>query len=795
MVCKTFLLNTTPHFEANEELLNPALVLASRWWNLNMEPSVYLVWVVALSGLLIGGEVQCDCTLENMEIHGGNYSLTKGMMKGSMLVYQCPEGFYPYPILIRLCLPSGTWSPLPKRFKPQRCRRVECPDPTVFQNGNIWPPQEKYYVDNATTYDCYSGYKIRGSTRRVCLPNGKWSGQTPICSRDSGDTCADPGFPAGTLRDGNSFGTDDKVKYSCIGNALFLVGSSERVCQESGHWTGSEPACYYKHTYDTPLEVSQMFGKAIKDSLTTMESIDDTQEGRKIRISKNGTLNIYIAVDISESIEEKHFEDARDAISKLISKIASFSVSPNYEIVFFSSEIYEAVKILDHYDGKVDLSTVKSSVDNFEVGDRNTGTDLNLVFTTFKERIAIIKERSKEGFKDHRHVIIVFTDGVYNMGGSPTRTVAQIKNMIYMNQTGERNMPSREEYLDIYIFAIGAEISDGDLQPLTAGTGGTATHYFRMKDIKNLQGTFDDIIDEEEVQGLCGLHRDYDTTSKDSKRKRYPWMAFIIIQNEKTRKCMGSLVTPKFVLTAAHCFIFGDKPEHVTVELDDGQGKVKRVKSFHLHPNYNINARVNEGVKEFYDYDVALIQLEQYVQISAAARPICIPCTQETSDALQLVGDSTCDQQEKFLLGKQLERLTFLTRTQNIVDEKDVHAKLQDKRDDCIKHATEAPGIKTDNPKVAVTDNFLCTGGLTPFRDNIACTGDSGGAVFKNYEHRTIQVAVVSWGTKNLCGTGGVMESDSTSRDFHINLFRVVPFLKSVLGNETQVEYAPLLFL
>lgn len=26
-------------------------------------------------------------------------------------------------------------------------------------------------------------------------------------------------------------------------------------------------------------------------------------------------------------------------------------------------------------------------------------------------------------------------------------------------------------------------------------------------------------------------------------------------------------------------------------------------------------------------------------------RPICIPCTQETSDALQLVGNSTCVQQ------------------------------------------------------------------------------------------------------------------------------------------------------
>lgn len=44
------------------------------------------------------------------------------------------------------------------------------------------------------------------------------------------------------------------------------------------------------------------------------------------------------------------------------------------------------------------------------------------------------------------------------------------------------------------------------------------------------------------------------------------------------------------------------------------------MKTFTLHPKYNINGRVKEGVKEFYDYDVALIQLEEAVQISSAAR-------------------------------------------------------------------------------------------------------------------------------------------------------------------------------
>uniref|UniRef100_A0A3Q2QTR3 C3/C5 convertase n=1 Tax=Fundulus heteroclitus TaxID=8078 RepID=A0A3Q2QTR3_FUNHE len=757
--------------------------------------SSWSLFAALLCLLSLGVTVRCDCTRDGMEMEGGDYTLSRNLDSGSLMIYRCKDGYYPYPELTRVCQPNGVWKPLPKKFKPQKCKRVECPDPTVLENGNVFPYQYRYFVGNETSYECYSGYTLRGSSSRICLKNGKWNGSTPICSRDSGDVCPDPGVPPGAARTGNLFGIDDKVKYTCNNN-LFLVGSSERVCQENGQWTGNEPACYYKHTYDTPKEVSEAFGSAIKETLTTTQSLNDIQGGRLIRISKNGTLNIYIAVDISESIKQEEFDQARNAVITLIKKIASFSVSPNYEILFFSSEIYEVVDILNFFDAKVELNAVVKDLEKFQIGDRNTGTNLNLVFTTFENKMAFIQRQvGDEAFKDHRHVLILFTDGAYNMGGSPLPTVARIKNRVYMNHTEDKQAESRDEYLDIYIFAIGADIFDEDLQPLTAGTGGN--HYFRMSKIGELRETFDEIIDEREVVGLCGLHRDYETTyDKESKRKRYPWLAFVINKGAKTKTCIGSLVSPDFVLTAAHCFTFGDEPTDIKVEIEDGQGsREKKVKTFKLHPKYNVEGRRNVGVAEFYDYDVALIQLEEPVKISSAARPICIPCTQETSDALKLVGESTCKQQEQLLLKNQIERLSFLTRKDPLVAEKEVHAKLRNNRPACIRKALLAPGITTDNETIAVTDNFLCTGGRSPQRDHIACTGDSGGAVFKNYEQRTIQIGVVSWGTHQLCGsTDGLIESTDDSRDFHINLFKMVPFLSENLGDDKQ-DYTALKFL
>jgi len=54
--------------------------------------------------------------------------------------------------------------------------------------------------------------------------------------------------------------------------------------------------------------------------------------------------------------------------------------------------------------------------------------------------------------------------------------------------------------------------------------------------------------------------------------------------------------------------------------LDIVSFTVKVVKDIFPHQDYNISARVDQKVLEFYDYDVALILLETDVKISFQAR-------------------------------------------------------------------------------------------------------------------------------------------------------------------------------
>ncbi|XP_062867465.1 complement factor b, like [Trichomycterus rosablanca] len=721
-----------------------------------------------------------QCPDSNLAISGGVFTLSNMFNDGSVLRYICPEGYYPHPVRKRDCY-SGQWDPAPTR-KPPVCKKVTCPNPNVLENGHGQPNKQQYYVNDTTTYRCDSGYIFRGSATRVCQINGKWSGGTPICSRDS-DHCPDPGTPPGASREYRSFNIDDKVTYSC-NNKLKLIGSKVRVCQDDGQWSGKEPECYADFTYDTPEEVAEAFGSSLKTTLTMYE--ETGQYEKRIRLEKGGKLDIYIALDASNSIEEKDFNLAKKVITDLIVKISYYQVSPNYEIIIFASDVTRIISMAD-YKRRVEkkLDDIVKELENYKFNAKGpqTGTNIAKAYGTILDSISFEKAKDPQGFNDTHHVIIMFTDGFANMGENPKRKVQQIKEVVYDGDV------KREKYLDLYVFGVGGSVMKQDLDEWVTKRDNNEKHLFLLRDMKNIHETFDQMIDESTSVGLCGLYKDYHDGTKSAMRLTYPWLMKIVVTHEDGTKgnCLGSLVTPKFILTAAHCFRTDDIPERIQVETPSAKdARFLKVKRYISHPNYNSRQKVKEGISEYYEYDVALIELEEGVIISSSFRTICIPCTKQTSGALKLSGsDVTCKQHKEMLMNNDLVKAFFMTEKKSNVLKKRIQIRQGQKRNACIEDAKNALNIPEDTAKDLITDNFLCSGGAAQNqRDDVSCKGDSGGATFVEQKYRAIQVGIVSWGLKDGCAAG--VQFDETAKDFHIDLFspKIQAFLKQYLGNE-----------
>ncbi|XP_076835642.1 complement factor B-like isoform X3 [Brachyhypopomus gauderio] len=733
----------------------------------------------------------CQCSDSNLTISGGTFTLSNMYNDGSVLKYHCPEGYYPYPVQFRQCF-KGQWDPAPNRKQPE-CKGVTCPNPNVLTNGVVYPYKKIYCVNDTTTYRCNSDYTFRGSSTRVCKANGKWSGGTPICSRNS-DHCPDPGTPPGARRTGHIFNIDDTVTYSCKNN-LKLLGSKVRVCQDDGQWSGQEPECYANFTYDTPEEVAEVFSSSLQTTLTRHE--ETGKEGKKIKLEQGGKLDIYIALDASASIAENNFNDAKSIIKKLIEKIRYYQVSPNYEIIIFATEVTRIVSIADYKrndDEKLDKVLRDLEGFNYDGKEIKAGTAIAKAYGAILDSISFEKTRDQKAFNETNHVIIMFTDGIFNIGGNPKDKIDEIKHEVYYNE-----MEKRDEYLDLYVFGVGDDVLKEDIDGWVTKRR-DEKHFFLLGKMENVQETFDQMIDESTSVSLCGLYRDYDDGTPSSMRRGYPWLIKIEVTHEdgKGSNCIGSLVTPTFILTAAHCFRIDDDTEKIKVEAPNARDILPKVKEYIPHPKYKIRGKMNMGISEFYEYDVALIELERSVIVDINLRTICIPCTKETSGALRLSSsDVTCKYHKEELLNNDLVNAMFMSAKKdddNIHPKRNVQIKEGPKRAVCVEDAKKELNLTDVQVAEVITDNFLCSGGAELNNiDDIACRGDSGGATFVEQKSRMIQVGIISWGLKDICTDK--TQSVETARDFHTNLFspEVQAFLKQYLGDGKRG--APLTFL
>lgn len=728
------------------------------------------------------------CSLSGIDIKGGNYTIlvSEGAQHTKRLQYNCPEGMYPYPVLGRTCNRVGKWSamksPNGKTVDRAVCKEVRCPTPVDFEDGAYFPRQNVYRIGDTLQFECFEGYKLINSPNRTCLPNGKWSGETTICDDGSG-ACPNPGQPIGSIKYGTQYRIEDKVSYECR-KELSLFGSKERECLEGGVWSGSEPMCRQFYTFDTAEEVASSFVSSLSAAVEVADpdKVAEATGTRKIHIEKDGNMNIYIVLDASQSVGKEDFEKAKDCIISLIEKISTYDITPRYTIVTYATETKTLVDLEDEAATNADKVIELLQGFDYSAHDDKSGTDTSLAIKTIYEMMSLNSQRNLKTFKDIRHVIIIMTDGKANMGGDPKISMARIHEFLKIHE-------GREDYLDVYVFGLGDDVSDEEINGL-ASKKRNEIHIFKLQDISDLQETFNNMIDDSSAMNMCGMAKEY--KEADSVQKN-PWLVTITITRPSgSEKCKGTVLTPHFILTAAHCFNIDDQAHKIGVQMNDGlKYSVAKVIS---HPDYNVNAK-KPKIAEFYDYDIALVEIgvneqkkkQEKIEFNSNVRPICIPCTEGTTRALRKkVAQTTCNDHEATLLKWGIVEAMFITEENKELLRKDVTIKTGDQKPVCNRDALKAPlYINVTDVNQVVTDNFLCTGGTQPQVDAFTCKGDSGGPLVINHRQRYIQVGVISWGVENLCKNGKrEPRTKESARDFHTNLFKVLPWMEERLKEE-----------
>uniref|UniRef100_A0A182P1T5 CLIP domain-containing serine protease n=1 Tax=Anopheles epiroticus TaxID=199890 RepID=A0A182P1T5_9DIPT len=244
----------------------------------------------------------------------------------------------------------------------------------------------------------------------------------------------------------------------------------------------------------------------------------------------------------------------------------------------------------------------------------------------------------------------------------------------------------------------------------------------------------------------------------DTEIGEFPWMALLRFRGRNRKiheNCGASLISKRFVLSAAHCFTAAYSKRWIihSVRVAEwnfmnhrGSKDCKQVKGydvpicrkdynvarFALHPDYRVNSGVHVN-------DIALIELAAEVEYNIFVAPICLPISNGTyqlpaSDGLDkeytAAGWGSTD------TGKESSSMSYRLMQIN----------LRGFDHERCRRLFQVPSGS------GVGEGHICAGGV---RDQDTCHGDSGGPLMESAEGVVYLAGITSFGWPR-CGKDGV---------------------------------------